>query len=117
MKKLFPAEPNDSPGTKTAVPADPNESAGTQNSLVSVLSLYHIALVIFSVLGVFFHGYFFCFALFHVVVGNDILLRVIRAVTKNGVSLLWVRPSTADRMATQSTHGGLHVCDPCSWPC
>lgn len=52
--------------------------------------LYHAALLALSVLSLFFYGYFYCFHLFHVVVDNDILLRVMQAITKNGKSLLWV---------------------------
>ena len=43
-----------------------------------------------SVLGLLYYGYFFAYHLFHVIIGNDILNRAIRAVTKNGKSLLWV---------------------------
>lgn len=67
-----------------------DDSPGTKTSPFSLMFLYHLALIIFSILGVFFHGYFYCFALFHIIVGNAILLRVIRAVTQNSRSLLWV---------------------------
>ena len=59
-------------------------------SLLSVKSMYFIAVPVFSCLGILYHGYFYAFHLFHVVVNNDILLRVIQSVTKNGISLLWV---------------------------
>ena len=62
----------------------------THTSLFSVASVYHVALLALAIAGVNFSGYFFSFHLLHIVVGNDILLRAVRAVTKNGDSLLWV---------------------------
>ena len=44
-------------------------------------SVYHVLLVVTSILGIAFHGYAFCFHLFHIVSGNDILNRVLRAIT------------------------------------
>eukprot|EP00045_Choanoeca_perplexa_P018056 m.276491 g.276491 ORF g.276491 m.276491 type:complete len:2614 (+) comp17698_c0_seq3:125-7966(+) len=67
-----------------------DDSPGTKTSPFSLMFLYHVALIVFSILGVFYHGYFYCFALFHIVVGNAILVRVIRAVTQNSKSLLWL---------------------------
>eukprot|EP00049_Salpingoeca_infusionum_P018394 m.357042 g.357042 ORF g.357042 m.357042 type:complete len:2607 (+) comp17695_c0_seq1:174-7994(+) len=66
------------------------EPSGTRESPFSISSIYHLCLVLFSILGIFYYGYFYCFHLLHVIVGNDILLRVIKAVTLNGISLLWV---------------------------
>ena len=43
-----------------------------------------------SALGLLYHGYFFAFSLLHVVVDNDILQRVVSAVTRNGSSLMQV---------------------------
>lgn len=40
--------------------------------------IYHVLIVLLSVLGLLFDGYFYCFHLFHIVVNNDILLRVIQ---------------------------------------
>jgi len=51
---------------------------------------YYLFFLGCSVAGIFTRGYAYCFHLFHVIVGNDILLRVLRAITKNGISLLWV---------------------------
>eukprot|EP00051_Salpingoeca_urceolata_P021905 m.350050 g.350050 ORF g.350050 m.350050 type:complete len:1958 (+) comp19886_c0_seq3:2025-7898(+) len=66
------------------------EGHRTETSLLTLEPLYYIALVAFSIAGLFTDGYFYCFHLFHVVVNNQILLRVIQSVTKNGLSLLWV---------------------------
>jgi inositol 1,4,5-triphosphate receptor type 1 len=55
-----------------------------------MVAIYYVLVVVMFVLGLFYFGYFYCFHLFYVVVGNDILLRVIQSVTKNGASLLWV---------------------------
>ena len=62
----------------------------TRRSPLHPVSMYHYALVLFSILGIVYHGYFFAFHLLHVVVDNDILLRVVTAVTRNGSSLLQV---------------------------
>jgi inositol 1,4,5-triphosphate receptor type 1 len=62
----------------------------SKTSPLSPLSLHHLLLIPFSALGLLFHGYFFCYHLLHVVVGNDLLQRVMQSVTKNGRSLLWV---------------------------
>ena len=52
--------------------------------------LYHLAFLAMSILGFFFSGYTYCFHLLHVVVSNDILIRVLQSVTKNGSALIWV---------------------------
>ncbi|EGD74759.1 inositol 1,4,5-trisphosphate receptor type 3 [Salpingoeca rosetta] len=70
------------------LPSD--ESERTQNSLLGAESFHHFLLIPLSVLGLLYSGYFFAYHLFHVIIGNDILNRAIRAVTKNGQSLLWV---------------------------
>jgi inositol 1,4,5-triphosphate receptor type 1 len=62
----------------------------TQSSLLSMPSVYHIVFLVLSVMGLLYHGYFFGFHFLHIVVNNDILLRVIQSVTKNGDSLVWV---------------------------
>ena len=85
MDKTYPAF------MSTRLKALLDDSPGTKTSPLSLMFIYHLALIVFSVLGVFYHGYFYCFALFHIVVGNAILVRVIRAVTQNSKSLLWVR--------------------------
>lgn len=62
----------------------------TRQSLFSGPSLYHLAFLAASGLGFVYHGYFFCFHLLHIIVGNDILGRVVKSVTQNYDSLLWV---------------------------
>lgn len=62
----------------------------TRLSLFSGASVYQIAFLVFSILGLLYDGYFFCFHLFHIVVGNQILIRVLRAVTEQGKALLWL---------------------------
>ena len=59
-------------------------------SPLSTSSIYHYLLLACSILGLKFYGYFYCFHLFHIVVNNDILIRAVQSVTKNGASLLWV---------------------------
>ena len=46
--------------------------------------------MIFSVLSLFFYGYFYCLCLFHIVVDNDILQRVLKSVTKNGEDIRFI---------------------------
>eukprot|EP00999_Lentomonas_sp_LEN2_P002940 NODE_7_length_4428_cov_4562.243199_g1_i3.p1 GENE.NODE_7_length_4428_cov_4562.243199_g1_i3~~NODE_7_length_4428_cov_4562.243199_g1_i3.p1 ORF type:complete len:346 (+),score=80.49 NODE_7_length_4428_cov_4562.243199_g1_i3:3281-4318(+) len=58
--------------------------------MMRITDVYHVAFLALSILGIFTYGYTYCFHLLHVVVGNDILLRVLQSVTKNGISLLWV---------------------------
>ena len=49
-----------------------------------------MAYITFAALGLVFQGYFFSFHLLHVARDNDLLTRVLQAVTKNGKTLLWV---------------------------
>ncbi|XP_013381715.1 inositol 1,4,5-trisphosphate receptor type 3 isoform X4 [Lingula anatina] len=56
----------------------------------SLATFYYVIFVGMSVAGTFFHGYFFAFHLLNIVNNNQILQGVIKAVTQNGVSLLWV---------------------------
>lgn len=62
----------------------------TRKSPLDSEGLFVLLLLTCSVLGLLFDGYFFCVHLFYVAVDNDILQRVISAVTKNGASLGWV---------------------------
>ncbi|XP_076096104.1 inositol 1,4,5-trisphosphate-gated calcium channel ITPR3-like isoform X9 [Mytilus galloprovincialis] len=55
-----------------------------------VNSIYYVVFLAFSVLGTAFYGYFFAFHLLHIAVLNQLLKRVIQAVTTNGTSLLLV---------------------------
>ncbi|KAK7486477.1 hypothetical protein BaRGS_00022278, partial [Batillaria attramentaria] len=56
----------------------------------SVSTMYYLMFFTFSVLGTVFYGYFFPFHLLHMVLLNQLLQRVILAVTRNGVSLILV---------------------------
>ena len=58
--------------------------------IFSSTSLYYFFLMACSVLGVVYHGYTFALCMLHVIHGNDILSRVLQAVTQNGISLLYV---------------------------
>ena len=54
---------------------------------VNIFGMTTVYLVLFfacSFLSLFFHGYFYCICLLYVIVNNEILLRVLRAVTMNG---------------------------------
>lgn len=62
----------------------------TRYSWFSGGSVYYLFLLAMSVLGVVFYGHTFCFHLLHIVAGNDILLRVIQAVTNQTRALVYV---------------------------
>ena len=62
----------------------------TRYSIFSGAAFYHVLLLVLSALGLVFWGYTFAFHLLHIVVGNDILKRVIQAVTAQTMSLLYV---------------------------
>lgn len=53
-------------------------------------TVYYLLFLSCSILSLCFWGYFYSICLMHIVVNNDILQRVLRSVTKNGKSLLWV---------------------------
>ncbi|GFS18906.1 inositol 1,4,5-trisphosphate receptor type 1, partial [Elysia marginata] len=56
----------------------------------SVTTFYYIIFLLCSILGTIFYGYFFSFHLLHMALMNQLLKRVIQAVTRNGVSLILV---------------------------
>ncbi|XP_021341779.1 inositol 1,4,5-trisphosphate receptor type 2-like [Mizuhopecten yessoensis] len=58
--------------------------------LFSFTTFYYIAFLGLSVGGTIYHGYFFAFHLLNIVNNNQLLGGVIKAVTQNGKSLLWV---------------------------
>ena len=62
----------------------------TYTPVLSGESLMYIGLLVASVLGNVFHGYTYAFHLLYVVLGNDILQRVMTSVTKNGQALGYV---------------------------
>ncbi|XP_074650375.1 inositol 1,4,5-trisphosphate-gated calcium channel ITPR3-like [Tubulanus polymorphus] len=57
---------------------------------LSFKTLYYLVFLGFSIAGTAFSEYFFCFHLLNIVNNNQLLARVISAVTLNGKSLLWV---------------------------
>ncbi|XP_062618413.1 inositol 1,4,5-trisphosphate receptor type 1-like [Saccostrea cucullata] len=56
----------------------------------SFTTFYYMLFLAMSAAGTFFHGYFFAFHLLNIVNNNQLLSGVIKAVTLNGISLLWV---------------------------
>ncbi|CAC5357472.1 unnamed protein product [Mytilus coruscus] len=58
--------------------------------VLSFTTFYFLLFLTLSVLGTVFHGYFFAFHLLNIVVNNQLLSGVIKSVTQNGWSLLWV---------------------------
>ncbi|XP_065834186.1 inositol 1,4,5-trisphosphate receptor type 3-like isoform X2 [Oscarella lobularis] len=66
------------------------EDSHSSINILGLRSLFYLLFVAASVLSLFFDGFFYCFHLFIIIVNNDILLRVLQSVTRNGVSLLWV---------------------------
>ncbi|XP_076109900.1 inositol 1,4,5-trisphosphate-gated calcium channel ITPR2-like isoform X1 [Mytilus galloprovincialis] len=58
--------------------------------VLSFTTFYFLLFLTLSVLGTVYHGYFFAFHLLNIVVNNQLLSGVIKSVTQNGWSLLWV---------------------------
>ncbi|KAK2143236.1 hypothetical protein LSH36_861g02064 [Paralvinella palmiformis] len=56
----------------------------------SIQTFWYILLLVCSLLGSLFYGYFFSFHLLHMAQFNQLVKRAIQAVSKNGRSLLWV---------------------------
>ena len=48
-------------------------------------TIYMIIFLLCSILSLAFSGYFYPFCLLYIIYNNDILMRVLRAVTKNGM--------------------------------
>ncbi|XP_070538210.1 inositol 1,4,5-trisphosphate-gated calcium channel ITPR3-like [Ptychodera flava] len=61
-----------------------------ETKFFSFTTFYYVMIFGFSILGTIYWGYFFCFHLLHIVIMNQLLNRVLLAVTLNGLSLLWV---------------------------
>ena len=66
------------------------ESPFLDVNIFGITTLYLIAFVACSILSLVFDGYFYCICLLYVIVNNETLLRVLRAVTKNGQSVISV---------------------------
>ncbi|CAD5118285.1 DgyrCDS6999 [Dimorphilus gyrociliatus] len=58
--------------------------------MISGQTLLYIIFAACSALGTYYYGYFFAVHLLLIVQGNQLLLGIIRAVTMNGKSLVWV---------------------------
>ncbi|XP_078335085.1 inositol 1,4,5-trisphosphate-gated calcium channel ITPR2-like [Crassostrea virginica] len=56
----------------------------------SFTTFYYLGFLALSIAGTRFHGYFFAFHLLNIVNNNQLLSGVIKAVTQNGRSLIWV---------------------------
>ncbi|XP_035825085.1 inositol 1,4,5-trisphosphate receptor type 3 isoform X3 [Aplysia californica] len=75
---------------------DPDESKEVEppsklnTRFFSFTTFYYLMFLGMSVAGTLFHGYFFAFHLLNIVNNNQLLGGVIKAVTQNGMSLLWV---------------------------
>ncbi|XP_059139568.1 inositol 1,4,5-trisphosphate receptor type 1-like isoform X3 [Physella acuta] len=76
---------NDADETKEA---EPPSKLNTR--FFSFTTFYYLIFLGMSVAGILFHGYFFAFHLLNIVNNNQLLGGVIKAVTQNGMSLLWV---------------------------
>ncbi|XP_070537450.1 LOW QUALITY PROTEIN: inositol 1,4,5-trisphosphate-gated calcium channel ITPR3-like [Ptychodera flava] len=61
-----------------------------ETKFFSFTTFYYLLFFGFSILGTIYWGYFFCFHLLHIAIMNQLLNRVLLAVTLNGLSLLWV---------------------------
>jgi inositol 1,4,5-triphosphate receptor type 1 len=74
----------------TILQRDPPKESHSAINWIGLQSIYFALFLLFSILSLFFDGYFYCFHLFIIVVNNDILARVLQSITRNGKSLLWV---------------------------
>ena len=63
-----------------------NRSNCLDVNIFGVTTLYMIVFLACSALSLVFRGYFYCICLLFIIANNDILQRVLRAVTKNGES-------------------------------
>ncbi len=53
-------------------------------------TLYHLALLVFSIIAIPYHGYPYCFHLLHFAYGNADIANVLLAINTAGSQLLWV---------------------------
>ncbi|XP_023930445.1 inositol 1,4,5-trisphosphate receptor type 3 [Lingula anatina] len=75
--------------------SDTSKSGAKEESKLAVRffsskTFYYIIFFVLSVLGTVFYGYTFSFHLLHIAANNQLLARVMQAVTKNGMSLILV---------------------------
>ena len=61
-----------------------NTSTCLDVNVFGVMTIYVIVFVICSILSLAYVGFFYPVCLLYIIVNNDILQRVLRAVTKNG---------------------------------
>lgn len=54
-------------------------------NIYGLRTAYVVLFLLASILSLAFYGYFYALCLLHIIVNNDILQRVLRAVTKNGI--------------------------------
>ena len=56
-------------------------------NIFGLSTIWVLLFLICSLLSLVFLGYFYCICMLHIVFNNDILQRVLRSVTKNGIAL------------------------------
>ena len=81
-------------------------------SLPCLSAIWVLVFLVCSVLSIVWYGYFYCICALHIVVNNDILQRVLRAVTKNGNTHTRVRTHTHTHTHTHTnthTHLNMHA--------
>ncbi|OWF37431.1 Inositol 1,4,5-trisphosphate receptor type 3 [Mizuhopecten yessoensis] len=69
---------------------NPYDTNNLELNIYSVKAMYYVVFVACSILGTIYYGYFFSFHLLHIAELNQLLKRVIQAVTTNGMSLMLV---------------------------
>ena len=62
---------------------EPEESYSTIN-IYGVRTVYTMVFLLASILSLGLYGYLYCLCLLYIVINNDVLLRVLSAVTKHG---------------------------------
>ena len=56
-------------------------------NLPCLSAIWVLVFLVCSALSLYWFGYLYCICALHIVVNNDILQRVLRAVTKNGINI------------------------------
>ncbi|XP_033730119.1 LOW QUALITY PROTEIN: inositol 1,4,5-trisphosphate receptor type 2-like [Pecten maximus] len=69
---------------------NPYDTNNLELNIYSIKAMYYVVFVACSIMGTIYYGYFFSFHLLHIAELNQLLKRVIQAVTTNGMSLLLV---------------------------
>ncbi|XP_041375271.1 inositol 1,4,5-trisphosphate receptor type 1-like [Gigantopelta aegis] len=88
IKKIIPCQKKET--DEELVNKKEERKSNLDVNFFSFTTFYYLMFLGMSIAGILFHGYFFAFHLLNIVNNNQLLGGVIKAVTVNGMSLLWV---------------------------